>query len=117
MRVTTRAHKKQLDVTRKRESIFRWAGIFRPASLGLATLFGLVLSFGLSVVYTTHENRFAFNELQELKDQANQLQTEWGQLLIEQSTFGVEGRIEQKAVEQLQMQVPELSKIVMVNHD
>jgi len=117
MRVTTRAYKKQLDEARKRESIFRWAGIFRPASLSLATLFGLVLCSGLSVVYTTHENRFVFNELQELKDRANQLQIEWGQLLIEQSTFGVEGRIEQKAVEQLQMQVPELSKIVMVNHD
>ncbi|MBT73007.1 MAG: cell division protein FtsL [Gammaproteobacteria bacterium] len=117
MRVTTRAYKKQLDVTHKRESIFRWAGIFRPANLSLAVLFGLLLSSGLSVVYTTHENRFAFNELQELKDQANQLQTEWGQLLIEQSTFGVEGRIEQKAVEQLQMQVPELSKIILVNHD
>ncbi|GIT64364.1 MAG: hypothetical protein Ct9H300mP22_7640 [Gammaproteobacteria bacterium] len=45
------------------------------------------------------------------------METEWGQLLIEQSTFGVEGRIEQKAIEQLQMQLPELSKIVMVSSD
>ena len=66
---------------------------------------------------TTHENRFAFNELQELREQANQLDVTWGQLLLEQSTFGVEGRIEQKAVDQLQMQVPELSSIVMVSNE
>ena len=98
-------------------SILQWSGLTRPASLGLVMLLVAVLGSGLTVVYTTHQNRFAFNELQELKVQSNQLETEWSQLLIEQSTFGVEGRIEQKAVEQLQMQVPELSKIVMVEYD
>ena len=98
-------------------SIIQWAALNRPATLGLAVLLTCVVSAGLSVVLTTHQNRFAFNELQELKDLANQLETEWGQLLIEQSTFGVEGRIEQKAIEQLQMELPELSKIVMVSRD
>jgi cell division protein FtsL len=37
----------------------------------------------------------------------------WGQLLIEQSTFGVDGRIEQKAVELLEMRVPAVEEIVM----
>lgn len=97
--------------------VFQWAGISRPSTLGLFTLLGLVLASGLSIVHTTHENRFVFNELQEMKAQANQLEVEWGQLLIEQSTFGIEGRIEQKAIEQLQMQVPELSNIVMVRHE
>ncbi len=77
----------------------------------------LVLGAGLSVVSTTHENRFAFNELQVLRDQANNLEVQWGQLLIEQSTFGVEGRIEQKAFEQLQMEVPDIANIVMVDHE
>ena len=98
-------------------SIIQWAGSNRPITLGLTILLICTVSAGLSVVLTTHQNRFAFNKLQELKDQANQLETEWGQLLIEQSTFGVEGRIEQKAIEQLQMQLPELSKIVMVSSD
>jgi len=98
-------------------SVLQWSGLIRPASLGLVMLLVAVLGSGLSIVYTTHQSRFAFNELQELKDQSNQLETEWGQLLIEQSTFGVEGRIDQKAAEQLQMQVPELSKIVMVEYD
>lgn len=98
-------------------SIIYWAGITRPSTLGLFVLLVCVVSAGLSVVLTTHQNRFAFSELQELKDQANELDTEWGQLLIEQSTFGVEGRIEQKAMEQLDMQLPELSEIVMVSRD
>ena len=80
-------------------------------------MLGLVLASGLSVVLTTHENRFAFNELQVLREQANEMELEWGQLLIEQSTFGVEGKIETKAVDQLQMHVPDLSKIVMVSHE
>ena len=98
-------------------TVLQWSGLIRPASLVLVMLLVAVLGSGLSIVYTTHQNRFAFNELQELKVQSNQLETEWGQLLIEQSTFGVEGRIEQKAAEQLQMQVPDLSKIVMVEYD
>ena len=76
-----------------------------------------MLAAGLSVVATTHENRFAFNELQVLRDQANGLEVEWGQLLIEQSTFGVEGRIEQKAFGQLHMEVPDIAKIIMVGHE
>mgnify|MGYP002629448326 FL=1 len=89
----------------------------RPSTLGLSLFLGLILTSGLSVVHTTHENRVAFNALQVMKEQANQLEVEWGQLLIEQSTFGIEGRVAQKAIEQLQMQVPEPSNIVVVSHE
>ena len=86
-------------------SIFEWIGIRNPISLGLMFLLACLLTTGLSLVLTTHKNRIAFTDLQELKARANQLETERGQLLIEQSTFGVEGRIEQKATDQLQMQL------------
>lgn len=98
-------------------SVLEWAGVRNRSSLVLFAALSLVLGAGLSVVATTHQNRFAFNELQVLRDQANGLEVEWGQLLIEQSTFGVEGRIEQKAFEQLQMEVPDIAKIVMVEHE
>lgn len=98
-------------------SVLQWAGIRSRSSLALFVALSLVLGAGLSVVATTHENRFAFNELQELREQANSLEVEWGQLLIEQSTFGVDGRIQQKAFEQLQMEVPEIANIVMVNDE
>ena len=98
-------------------SILKWAGITRSSSLTLLVLLGFVLSTGLSVIETTHDNRFTFNALQVLKDEANELDVEWGQLLLEQSTFGVDGRIEAKAVEQLHMGVPEIRNIVMVRND
>jgi cell division protein FtsL len=99
-------------------AVLRWSGLVNRSSLLLFVCMAVVLASGLMVVRTTHQNRVAFNELQQLKDEAVQLDVSWGQLLIEQSTFGVEGRIEQKAVEQLDMRVPEVADIVMVgNHE
>ncbi|MAC69286.1 MAG: cell division protein FtsL [Gammaproteobacteria bacterium] len=99
------------------QPVLLWLGVGSSRSLMLFLLLGAVLVSGLMVVKTTHENRFAFNELQMLREEANQLDVEWGQLLLEQSTFGLDGRIEQKAVEQLRMQVPEIDYIVMVRRD
>ena len=99
------------------DSILRWLGLTNARAILLYAVLAVVLSSGLSVVRTTHANRFAFNELQQLKDEANRLDVQWGQLLLEQSTFGLDGRIEQKAVEQLQMQVPDIDDIVMVQHE
>lgn len=96
-------------------SVLVWLGLGSASSALLYALLVLVLFSGLMVVKTTHENRFAFNELQVLREEANQLDVEWGQLLLEQSTFGLGGRIEQKATRELQMQVPRISDIVMVN--
>jgi cell division protein FtsL len=98
-------------------AVLQWLGLASARTFALYLLLAGVLVSGLLVVRTTHENRFAFNELQQLRDQAVQLDVEWGQLLLEQSTFGVDGRIEQKAAEQLQMQVPDIDDIVMVQHD
>jgi cell division protein FtsL len=115
--MSAKKNKKASEGVSKELSVLEWAGVRSLATLTLFAALTLVLVAGLSVVATTHENRFAFNELQVLRDQANGLEVEWGQLLIEQSTFGVEGRIEQKAFEQLQMVVPDIAKIVMVNHE
>lgn len=95
-------------------SILRWAGFTAPRFWLMVALTLVALRSGLAVVTTTHANRFAFNELQELREQSNQLDIEWGQLLIEQSTFGVNGRIQSKAVEQLEMIIPDEQHIVMV---
>lgn len=97
--------------------VLRWAGILNPQTCFLYISLFLVLVTGLFVVRTTHENRIAFNQLQELREQANQFDVMWGQLLLEQSTFGVEGRIEQKAQELLRMQVPDIASVVMVKNE
>lgn len=114
------AVRKSISKPRRKNSgalnVLLWAGLLNRGSMILFGLLAMVLGSGLLVVKTTHQNRFTFNELQQLKDEAVQLDVSWGQLLIEQSTFGVEGRIEQKAVEQLDMRVPEVADIVMVKH-
>ena len=92
-----------------------WLGLASASSALLYALLVSLLVSGLMIVKTTHDNRFAFNELQVLREEANQLDVEWGQLLLEQSAFGLGGRIEQKATRELQMQVPRISDIVMVN--
>ncbi len=91
-----------------------WLGLGEKRSVIVLLLMLMLLVSGLAVVRTTHENRYEFNRLQELKSEANELNVEWGQLLIEQSTFGVEGRIEQKAIEKLDMRIPDFGQIVMV---
>lgn len=108
------ARQRQVEQTAGHESLWTWLGLgVRRSGMFLLLLLCLLAS-GLGVVKTTHENRYVFNRLQELKNEANELSVEWGQLLIEQSTFGVEGRIEQKAIDQLGMRVPDVSQIVMV---
>jgi cell division protein FtsL len=79
-------------------------------------LLALLVS-GISVIYTTFKNRSMLNELQQLRNQRNELQVQWGQLLIEQSTFSLDSRIERKAIEELQMIIPEFSDVVMVRYD
>ena len=94
-----------------------WMGINNVSALTLVFMMTLTMASGMAVVLKEHENRTAFNELQELKDEGNDLEIKWGQLLIEQSTFGVEGRVEEKAINELQMTLPVPEEIVMVNYD
>jgi len=101
----------------KPESPLVWIGLAQGSSLNLLILISIILGSGLSVVSMTYQNRFLFNELQQLRSQSNNLEVKWGQLLIEQSTFGLEGRIEKKATEELRLHVPDLGRIVMVTHD
>ena len=94
--------------------VLHWAGILRRDTLLFLLLLGLALASGLGVVHTAHRKTAAFNELQWLKDQALVLDVTHGQLLIEHSTFGVDGRIERRAMEQLSLRRPAPQDIVPV---
>ncbi len=95
-------------------SAVRWAGLRSAHNASVFILLALVLVSGMAVVHSTFKNRYAMHELQQLRNQHNELEVQWGQLLIEQSTFGLEGRIERLAQEQLNMQVPDWSGVVML---
>lgn len=80
-----------------------------------ALLIAAVLLSALGVIDARHENRRLFTQLQQLRQQRDQLNVEWGQLLLEQSTWSTHARIEQMATQQLDMQLPAHPKIVVVH--
>ncbi|MDX1482818.1 MAG: cell division protein FtsL [Woeseiaceae bacterium] len=73
----------------------------------LAAVFGLVCVIAaLALVYTKHESRKLFVELESLTRERDELNIEWGQLQIEQSTWSTHGRIEQVALDDLALVKP-----------
>ncbi|HEY5655334.1 MAG: cell division protein FtsL [Desulfobacterales bacterium] len=68
----------------------------------------------LAIVYTKHESRKVFVELEQLAKERDELNIEWGQLQIEQSTWATHGRIEQVATEDLELIRPPASEIYVI---
>ena len=68
----------------------------------------------LALVYTKHESRKLFVELEQLTDERDQLNIEWGQLQIEQSTWAAHARIEQVATDDLRLTRPETTEIFVI---
>lgn len=77
--------------------------------LGLA-----VVASALAVVDAQHRSRTLFVELQRLEEEAADLDTEWGRLQLEQSTWATHGRIERIAREELDMRMPEFEQAEIV---
>ena len=82
--------------------------------LVLIALFVLCLLTALSVVMTTHMTRVQFAELQRLEQEKTQLQTEWGQLLLEEGAWSTPARIEQIATERLEMRIPDVNDVEVI---
>lgn len=68
----------------------------------------------VTLVYTKHESRKLFVELEALTDERDALNIEWGQLQIEQSTWATHARIEQVATEDLKLLRPEATEIFVI---
>jgi len=77
-------------------------------------LFSLVLASAILLVYSKHQSRKLFVELQQLKYQVDALNTEWSQLQLEQSAWSGHGRIERIARKRLSMVMPESGEVVFV---
>jgi cell division protein FtsL len=76
----------------------------------------LVMMGALSIVTSQHQARKLFVALQQEKEHARQMEVEWGQLQLEQSTLAAPARVEKIATQQLQMQLPkkEQSKFIRI---
>ncbi|MBC6907326.1 cell division protein FtsL [Saccharophagus sp. K07] len=74
----------------------------------------LVMGSALSVIYVTHRARLATHELETLRHAAADLQAESGQLLLEKSSLSAYARVEQMALKELNMTVPDTDQVVVV---
>lgn len=80
----------------------------------IAGLIILLVLSSVAVVYVTHENRRLVGALQNMLSYQQQLQVEWGQLMLEQSTWAAHGRIESLATKKLHMELPSAQDVVIV---
>ena len=81
----------------------------------LVFVFAVVcVTSALALVYTKHESRKLFVELETLTHERDQLNIEWGQLQIEQSTWSTHARIEQVATDDLALVRPDATDIFVI---
>jgi cell division protein FtsL len=82
---------------------------------GLSLILMLVVMVSaFQVIYAKHQNRQAFTELQKLMQQQDQMETEWGQLQLEQATWAAHGRVEKIASNELEMVIPPAGTVSIV---
>lgn len=68
----------------------------------------------IALVYTKHESRKLFIELERLTAARDELNIEWGRLQIEQSTWATHARIEHVATSELALSRPSADEIYVI---
>ena len=74
----------------------------------------LVVGSAVGVVYSKHKARKLFVELQALGNERDNMDIEWGQLQLEQSTLSTQVRVERAARDQLGMVSLSADNVVIV---
>jgi cell division protein FtsL len=77
-------------------------------------LASLLIVCALALVTSQHKARGLFSELTREQEAAMQLDVEWGQLQLEQSTWAMHARIERIATARLQMHMPAAPRVRLV---
>jgi cell division protein FtsL len=77
-------------------------------------LLAVLVICALSLVTSRHQARKLFVELEREQTKARGYETEFGQLQLEQSTWGTPVRVEKIAREQLRMQIPGPGRVELV---
>ena len=86
----------------------RWTLLLLPV-LWLA-----VLASAVAVIHVRNEARTLFTELERLSAERDELNIEWGQLQLEQSTWATNGRVESVARDELHMVIPQANDLRIV---
>lgn len=112
--VLRRAHKTEASV-----SVIGWIQELASIAKSSATWITLSLILTLSVcvgavVHSSHLTRQLYAELAELNEKRDFYQSEWSQLLLEESALSAHGRIEKIAKDDMGMTMPDSKAVVIV---
>jgi cell division protein FtsL len=80
----------------------------------LLMLLLVVVASAFQVIYAKHQNRQAFVALQQLKQQQDEMETEWGKLQLEQAAWAAHGRVEKIAGNELEMVIPPAGTVSII---
>jgi cell division protein FtsL len=80
-------------------------------------LLAILVACALALVTSQHKARKLFTELEKEQDIAKQIDVEWGQLQLEQSTWAMHSRVEKIASGTLQMRVPPPARVRLISTD
>jgi len=94
------------------ENIF--STLFTKQGLCSILLILTILVSAFSIVYVRQLNRELFMTLQSQQSARDNLHIEWGQLLLEQSAWGTQSRVQTVAQNKLDMVTPNQKNIVLV---
>ncbi len=82
--------------------------------IATVVLFVLTILSAFGVVSASHETRNMYRELQVLQKERDDIESEYGQLLLEQSAWANNTRVDQIAREELQMVIPKVEEIIVL---
>ena len=82
--------------------------------LGVVILSGVVLASAYGASYTQHEHRRYFSQWQDLIEERDTLNLQWGQLQLERGALSTHNLVEQKVTEGLDMRMPKMDEIIFV---
>jgi cell division protein FtsL len=77
----------------------------------LMLLLVTVLISALAVVYSTNSYRVTLSQVEQQEQLGHYLQVQWGQLLLEQASLATPARVEELAIDKLQMALPSSKNI------
>jgi cell division protein FtsL len=83
------------------------------AIITLSLVMAIVIS-ALMMITLVDNNRIAIGDLNSLQQDESNLQTTYGQLLLEENTWASAGRIETIAQQDFGMQQPDPKKVIMI---
>ncbi len=75
----------------------------------------VALAFALSAVSANHRSRKLYTALEAEQKRMRDLDVEWGQLRLEQSTWASHARVEKIARERLRMQAPQSGQVIVLD--